>query len=197
MLQALQVEPLLTLDGVVEGPLTNFHDLQEGAQGRVRVAVLPKQQGGTGNRLLVIERDAARHSMIITLFVATAKNILTRGAADGSNCSDCYISRRYASRREQPIEGERNEDLTHVRSCSDRNSRHRFGTPEAQLSAPRPDAGSRLSVSRRVHSRHRCDRLCECRPDARRSSRSRARRYLCQGVRSEECRAPSIHICRR
>src|SRR6266851_3291887 len=94
MLQALQVEPLLTLDGVVEGPLTNVHDLQEGAQGRVRVAVLPKQLGGTGNRLLVIERDAARHGIIITLFVATAKNILTRGAAGGSTCSDCYISRR-------------------------------------------------------------------------------------------------------
>src|SRR6266481_6710572 len=93
MLPALQVEPLLTLDGVVEGPLTNFHDLQEGAQGRVRVAVLPEQLGGTGNRLLVIERDAARHSIIITLFVATAKNILTRGAAGGSTCSRCYTSR--------------------------------------------------------------------------------------------------------
>src|SRR5260221_5287674 len=94
MLQALQVEPLLTLDGVVEGPLTNFHDLQEGAQGRVRVAVLPKQLGGTGNRLLVIERDAARHGIIIPLFVATAKNILTRGAAGGTTCSECYISKR-------------------------------------------------------------------------------------------------------
>src|SRR5258708_19637924 len=90
MLQALQVEPLLTLDGVVEGPLTNVHDLQEGAQGRVRVAVLPKQLGGTGNRLLVIERDAARHSIIVTLFVATAKNNLTRGAAGGSTCSGRY-----------------------------------------------------------------------------------------------------------
>src|SRR5712672_476332 len=90
MLQALQVEPLLTLDGVVEGSLTNFHDLQEGAQGRVRVAVLPKQLGGTGNRLLVIERDAARHGIIIPLFVAIAKNILTRGAAGGSTCSVRY-----------------------------------------------------------------------------------------------------------
>ena len=26
---------------------------------------------------------------------------------------------------------------------------------------------------------HRCDRLCECRRGSRRSSRSRARRYLC------------------
>src|SRR5258706_14095525 len=93
MLQTLQVEPLLTLDGVVEGPLTNFHDLQEGAQGRVRVAVLPKELGGTGNRLLVIECDAARHGIIITLFVAVAKNILTRRAAGDSTCSDCYISR--------------------------------------------------------------------------------------------------------
>src|SRR5260221_14436599 len=93
MLQALQVEPLLTLDGVVEGPLTNLHNLQEGAQGRVRVAVLPKQLGGTSNRLLVIERDAARNSVIITLFVAIAKNILTRGAAGGSTCSDCYIKK--------------------------------------------------------------------------------------------------------
>src|SRR6267142_6704304 len=89
MLQALQVEPLLTLDGVVEGPLTNFHDLQEGAQGRVRVAVLPEQLGGTGNRLLVIERDAARHSVIVTRFVAIAKNILTRRVGH-SICSDCY-----------------------------------------------------------------------------------------------------------
>src|SRR5215831_13536612 len=90
MLQTLQIEPLLTLDGVVERPLTNVHDFQEGAQGRVRVAVLPKQLGGAGNRLLVIERDAARHSIIVARIVAVAKNILTRDAADSSTCSDCY-----------------------------------------------------------------------------------------------------------
>src|SRR5262245_40524895 len=90
MLQTLQIEPLLTLDGVVERPLTNFHDFQEGAQGRVRVAVLPKQLCGAGNRLLVIERDAARHSTIVARIVAVAKTVLTRGSADRSICSVCY-----------------------------------------------------------------------------------------------------------
>src|SRR5258708_8334012 len=54
--------------------------------------------------------------------------------------------------------GEKNENLTHVPSYFDRNSYHRFSTPEAQVTAPRPDAGSRPSVSR-LHTRHRRDRL--------------------------------------
>src|SRR5258708_33386140 len=94
MLQTLQIEPFLALDGVVERPLTNFHDLQEGAQGRVRVAVLPKQPGGTVNSFFVIERNAARHSVIVTRFVAAAKNLLTRLAARYSTCSNCYRNGR-------------------------------------------------------------------------------------------------------
>src|SRR5258705_1770879 len=94
------------------------------------------------------------------------------------------------------IEGERNEHLTNVPTCVDSNSHHRFGAPEALLSAPRPDAASRLSVSR-MESRHGCDRLCECRPGSRRSSHSRAPRYLCHSFRSEEGRTPRIRVRRR
>src|SRR6266851_1985598 len=71
--------------------------------------------------------------------------------------------------------GEKNENLTHVPSCFDRNSYHRFSTPEAQVTAPRPDAGSRPSVSR-LHARHRRDRPRECWGGSRRSSYSRPRR---------------------
>src|SRR6266446_7591120 len=101
MLQALQVEPLFTPDGVVEGSLTNSHDLQEGAQGRVRVAVLPKQPRGTGDRLVVIERDAARHGPIVARFVATAKNVLTPSARGSSTCSVCYKHKPATSRIEE------------------------------------------------------------------------------------------------
>src|SRR5258705_9516732 len=97
MLQALQIQPPLTLDGVVERPLTNSHDLQEGAQRGVRVPVLPKQLGGTGDRLLVIERDGARHTVIVTVCVAIAKNGLTRQTAPPSICSDRYRLRIFTA----------------------------------------------------------------------------------------------------
>src|SRR5207245_3782676 len=57
----------------------------------------------------------------------------------------------------QNTKEKRNEYRTNVPTCFDRNSHHRFSAPEAQVSAPRPDATSRINPSR-VHARPRCDR---------------------------------------
>src|SRR5712692_9430563 len=78
----------------------------------------------------------------------------------------------------QKTKEKRNENLTNVPTCFVRNSHHQFRAPGAQVSASRPDATSPLRPSL-VYARHRCHRLCECRRGSRRSSRSRAWRYLC------------------
>src|SRR5215471_17083297 len=91
-------------------------------------------------------------------------------------------------RRKNDHSEEGNEDRRNVSSC--------FRAPGAQISAPRPEATSRFNPSREC-TRPRLDWFCEREPGSGRSSHSCARRQLCQGFRSEECRTANIAVRRK